>query len=543
MMKKTLVLLLVTILCAGLLIRPAPETRCDDDNYGVEAYRLLRIINDTYQKRINSTAIGSTATKTAMLQWIDETMASYGYSVHGNYTGNNFDDPTPVYSHTFVKPGNSPSRILIGAHYDCVDTNGCEDNGTGVAVAMELAKRFAGTETNLTLEFAFWDGEETLGSAGSRSYILQSPDFQRVMLVVNLDSIGAGDELYVYGGKYIGNSLKQAWGYNMARDIALWCGVDLHQMPIQVERYQSPTRSDASDQVWFYRNDVPYIYFEANAWVNDAGEVPFPDKPYNYNSRKNVFTPTNGKIIHTEYDDMDKLEELIPNVQMTHMRETSTILSWMIREMNLNSPATYEPLYEGKVYTANGWVTYKRGAVTDGIPPETQEPVTEPSTEAPSTEAPTTEAPTTEAPTTEAPTTEAPTTEAPETQAPATQDPASEASTAPSVGPDENQKPSGDVAPDGSTFAPSEESPSGSVPPGSDGDQPTEKPSGERPTKAPDKSGKKRGKLNTLFFWLIEGTILLMIALLAVFLILTSKKNLRKIRRWKRQKQQRRKQQ
>ena len=326
-MKKRIAFLLIILMCAGLIGGPGAATRCDDADYGVEAYRLLRIINDNYARRINSTATQSTAPKTAMLQWIDDTMASYGYSVHSNLKGNNFEDPTPVYSHTFVKPGKSNARILIGAHYDCVDTNGCEDNGTGVAVALELARRFANTETNLTLEFAFWDGEETLGSAGSRSYITQSPDIGSVMLVVNLDSVGAGDFLFVYGGKYVGDKLRQVWGYNMARDIAIRIGIDLRQMPVQVEHYQSPTRSDASDQVWFYRNDIPYVYFEANAWTNDAGEVPFPDKPFNYNSRKNVFQATEGRIIHTKFDDMDKLEELIPGVQMNHMRETSTIVS------------------------------------------------------------------------------------------------------------------------------------------------------------------------------------------------------------------------
>ena len=60
-MKKTFLFLLVIILSLGLLIRPADETRCDDTDYGVEAYRLLRIINDNYPLRINSTATGSTA--------------------------------------------------------------------------------------------------------------------------------------------------------------------------------------------------------------------------------------------------------------------------------------------------------------------------------------------------------------------------------------------------------------------------------------------------------------------------------------------------
>jgi hypothetical protein len=517
-MKKILVLLLVIFLSAGLLGGPSAVTRCDDTDYGVEAYRLLRIINDNYPQRINASGTGGTETKTAMLQWIDETMASYGYSVHGNYKGNNFEDPTPVYSHTFVKQGRTSARILIGAHYDCVDTNGCEDNGSGVAVALELARRFAGTETNLTLEFGFWDGEETLGSAGSRSYITQSPDLGSVMLVINLDSVGAGDSLFVYGGKYQGTSLRQVWGYNMARDIAMRVGIDLRQMPIQVEHYQSPTRSDASDQVWFYRNDIPYVYFEANAWINESGEVPFPQKPYNYNSQKNVFRPTDGRIIHTEYDDMDKLEEMIPGVQMNHMRETSTIVSWMIREMTTDTPAVYEPLYEGKVYTANGWVTYNHGVAVEGNPPATEPPVTEPPvTEPPATE-PVTEPPVTEPPATE-PVTEPPVTDAP-SGAPSGSEHGAPSETAPSG--------QTDPVPGTSEFRPTGTDPGRESSPG-------------RTTEDPDdgQPAKKRG--NALGFWLLEGSILLVIGLLALYLILTRQAGKPSAKRRRRKRSARRK--
>ena len=102
-MKKRIAYLLIILMCAGLIGGPGAVTRCDDADYGVEAYRLLRIINDNYARRINSTATQSTAPKTAMLQWIDDTMASYGYSVHSNLKGNNFEDPTPVYSHTSAR--------------------------------------------------------------------------------------------------------------------------------------------------------------------------------------------------------------------------------------------------------------------------------------------------------------------------------------------------------------------------------------------------------------------------------------------------------
>ena len=319
-----------------------------------------------------------------------------------------------------------------------------------------------------------------------------------MLLVVNLDSVGAGDYLFVYGGKYQGTSLKQVWGYNMARDVAMRMGIDLRQMPIQVERYQSPTRSDASDQVWFYRNDIPYVYFEANAWVNDAGEVPFPDKPYNYNSRKNEFKSTDGRIIHTVFDDMDKLEELIPGVQMNHMRETSTIISQMIREMNLDTPAVYETIYEGQVYTATGWVTYNHGVVTGGNPPPTEPPVTQ-------------------APVTEPPATEPPATEPPVTDAPATD-------------PGESRIP--DETPKGGESA----DPSGIVPDSSAA--PVTKTEPGRETKAPDKPGGnekgepgKKNKGNALAFWLVEGTILLLIAGCAAYLILTSKEMKRRRRR------------
>ena len=506
-MKKTFALLFMIILSAGLLLGPSGQTRCDDTDYGVEAYRLLRIINDTYPKRVHS-ASECSPTKTAMLGWIDETMASYGYSVHGNYEGTYPGCSTPIVSHTFVKKGNSNARILIGAHYDCVDTNGCEDNGSGVATVLELAKRFADTPTALTLEFAFWDGEETMGSSGSLSYLDHSPDVSSVMLTINLDSVGAGDYLFVYGGRYVDSVLRQVWGYNMARDVALRQGIDLRQMPIEVEHYESPTRSDASDQVWFYRRGIPYVYFEANAWTNEEGEVPFPDKPYNYNSRRPVFNTTEGRIIHTKFDDMDELEKWIPGIQLNHLREVNTIVSQMIREMTLESPAVYEPIYEGYVHTVNGWVTYNHGAVTGGNPPPTEHPVTEP--------------PFTEPPETEPPATEPPETEPPETDAPSSQPSGSEDET-----PSENETgegastefPASDTVPSDRPSDPGRETP------------PREDPAGEDP----EEPGKK-SKGNALGFWLLEGGILLTIGLLAAFLVLTSDWFRKKMRRKRRRK-------
>ena len=46
-------------------------------------------------------------------------------------------------------PGARPGNLLIGAHYDSVfGSPGANDNGTGVAATLALARRFAGESQN-----------------------------------------------------------------------------------------------------------------------------------------------------------------------------------------------------------------------------------------------------------------------------------------------------------------------------------------------------------------------------------------------------------
>src|ERR1041384_2454019 len=51
-------------------------------------------------------------------------------------------------------PGAHPEILLIGGHYDSVfGSPGANDNGTGVAATLALAKRFAGRKPEHTLRF------------------------------------------------------------------------------------------------------------------------------------------------------------------------------------------------------------------------------------------------------------------------------------------------------------------------------------------------------------------------------------------------------
>ena len=58
-------------------------------------------------------------------------------------------------------PGARPEILLIGAHYDSVfGSPGANDNGTGVAATLALARRFAGRKTEHTLRLVAFVNEE-----------------------------------------------------------------------------------------------------------------------------------------------------------------------------------------------------------------------------------------------------------------------------------------------------------------------------------------------------------------------------------------------
>src|SRR5439155_20830613 len=57
--------------------------------------------------------------------------------------------------------GASPQIVLIGAHYDSVfGAPGANDNGSGVAALLALARRFAQRSTSCTLRFVAFVNEE-----------------------------------------------------------------------------------------------------------------------------------------------------------------------------------------------------------------------------------------------------------------------------------------------------------------------------------------------------------------------------------------------
>ena len=106
-------------------------------------------------------------------------------------------------SHNVVAetPGGDPDRVvMLGAHLDAViDGPGINDNGTGVAVILEVARQLATlTDGGPTwkVRVAFWTGEE-LGLWGSVSYAssLSSSDRRSIAAYLNFDMLGSASGL------------------------------------------------------------------------------------------------------------------------------------------------------------------------------------------------------------------------------------------------------------------------------------------------------------------------------------------------------------
>ncbi|MGE3975478.1 MAG: M28 family metallopeptidase [Bdellovibrionales bacterium] len=98
--------------------------------------------------------------------------------------------------------------IIIGAHYDSAyrDVPGANDNGTGTAAVLELAKAFkaSGFQADRTIKFVFFDAEE-VGIIGSQAFF--SEHVKRihrgdiaVPLFINLDMLGNSN---LEGGKHL----------------------------------------------------------------------------------------------------------------------------------------------------------------------------------------------------------------------------------------------------------------------------------------------------------------------------------------------------
>ncbi|WP_218080180.1 M28 family peptidase [Anthocerotibacter panamensis] len=102
-------------------------------------------------------------------------------------------------------PGIDRPRILLGGHYDSVPGSpGANDNASGTAVVLNLARRLAGTSTARVCWFLAFDGEED-GLEGSQAFVEQAPAglLKGLGAMLNFDMVGVNEKLLVGGTDHL----------------------------------------------------------------------------------------------------------------------------------------------------------------------------------------------------------------------------------------------------------------------------------------------------------------------------------------------------
>ncbi len=254
---------------------------------------------------IGARPMGSATERTAA-DYVADQFAQWGYTV----TWQPFEMANGTESQNVIatRPGSSadPGLIVIGAHLDSVPVGtGADDNGSGVAVLLAAAHALAPWETAHTLVFVTFGAEESGTPAGSTFYVDElGADVAQVIAMINIDTVGAGEQLNAYAGARILPNTNASGGPDFERgpvwvrdtmlDQAAALGIGMGTTP--PETWDGFT-GNWSDHYPFVLADVPVAYIEAWSW--QSGDNPWWGQE----------TP-DGDILHTAADVIDNVNPL-----------------------------------------------------------------------------------------------------------------------------------------------------------------------------------------------------------------------------------------
>lgn len=301
--------LLSVLLCISIMLTLVPfsvAVEAEEENFGELAYSYLKYIDQNLRERI----AGSNQEVIAA-EYLFEQLESFGYTPEYQYFSYT-EDSTTINSQNIIvtKPGKSEKAIIVGAHYDSVDTAGVDDNGSGVSVTLETAKRMYNVETQYTIIFVFFGAEEP-GLMGSAAYVnsMTQEDIANTICMINIDTILAGTYRYMYSGTVetdeSGNEVVGlSWPFYQAIKISDEFDLGMRSNDTELNYdYPSPTTGPWSDHQSFCDKDIPYLYFEASNWEI----LDYEDEPQ-YGSSGACETET-GEVMHVRgRDDLTFIE-------------------------------------------------------------------------------------------------------------------------------------------------------------------------------------------------------------------------------------------
>jgi Zn-dependent M28 family amino/carboxypeptidase len=158
-------------------------------------------------------------------------------------------------------PALRKEYVLIGAHYDHIGkkgrgkdpiNNGADDNASGTAAALEIARALAASPVKpaRSVLFGFWSAEEK-GLVGSKHFT-GSPtvDLKSIVACLNLDMVGRNDEDSI-----------DIEGTGCSPDLrALFDRVNERKLFGRINYEVQEVKSD-TDHYWFYKSGIPAVEF------------------------------------------------------------------------------------------------------------------------------------------------------------------------------------------------------------------------------------------------------------------------------------------
>lgn len=166
--------------------------------------RYADIVNQTSQTNVTTNltefeALGVKRRGTVALEntynWLRDKYLSYGYSA-GQLQEDTFTNAGNICKNLIVtKVGTvyPNTYVIVCGHYDSISGTGTNDNGSGVATILEIARLLQNVPTEYSIKFINFSGEED-GLIGSQHYVSTvvngtTPKMD-IRLVFNIDEVG-----------------------------------------------------------------------------------------------------------------------------------------------------------------------------------------------------------------------------------------------------------------------------------------------------------------------------------------------------------------
>lgn len=175
---------------------------------------------------------------------------------------------------------DTQKKLIISAHYDSSETSpGANDNGSGVAVVLELARILKNIDLPYNIEFIMFSGEEKY-MLGSRWYAGQLTENEKnnIIGIINVDTVAEKSDL----GYWImvnGNKRNSDIDYesdDAMQKLAELNGNDLSELFQRNDRF-SITMAMNSDHYPFSLLDIPAVSIvqdlQEELKINDASDI------------------------------------------------------------------------------------------------------------------------------------------------------------------------------------------------------------------------------------------------------------------------------